>query len=160
MKITGLLHISFLLLLSTSIASAQQLAKKVTMRYSNEPLGNVLTEISTSYDVRFSYSSDFIPVDQRVSVHVENQPLSVALDDLFETTSVQYASIGGQVVLRKSNQIPTGQLSQIRTLTGKVKQTTPIYQEPKDDRLVYLERRKKILDRQSQEPASPIERKF
>ena len=157
MKITGLFNISFLLLLTATIGQAQQLARKVTLRYSNEKLGNVLTDISTSYDVRFSYSADFIPVDQRVSVHIVDQPLSVALDDLFEYTSVQYASMGGQVVLKKVN--GKSELSQLQTLPPKVRQTTPIYQEPKPDRLVYAERRRKILDREKQIPPEPIKRK-
>ena len=102
MKITWLSSISFLFIVLPLVASSQQLAQKVTLKYTNEPLGSVLTEISTEYDVRFSYSKDFIPVDQRVSIYIINQPLSVALDELFEYTSVRYASMGGQVVLEKS----------------------------------------------------------
>ena len=155
MKITRLLTLSFRLMLVSTLAGAQQLAKRVTLHYTDVPLGNVLTDISISYDVRFSYSADFIPVDQKVSVSVDNQPLSVALDHMFAYTSVEYTSIGGQVVLKSST---SSQLSQIKTLPGRVKQTSPIYQEPKDERLVYAERRREILDRQSQALPAPIQR--
>lgn len=135
---------------------AQQLSQRVSLDYSNERLGYVLTDISTVYDVRFSYSSDFIPVDQRVSIQVDNQPLSMALDDLFETTSVQYKTIGGQVVLRRTHNKPQ-QLSQT-SLPKKVKQTSPIHQEPADPNALAIAKRKQIMMRNRPDKLEPIQK--
>ena len=144
-----------LVMLGSSL-QAQQLSQRVSLDYSNERLGYVLTDISTVYDVRFSYSSDFIPVDQRVSIRIDNQPLSIALDDLFGTTSVQYKTIGGQVVLRRAHNKPQ-QLSQT-SLPRKVKQTSPIHQEPADPNTLAIAKRKQIMMRNRPEKLEPIQK--
>ncbi len=41
---------------------AQQLTQIVSVDYSNEPLGEVLDDLSRDYDVKFSYSVDYIPL--------------------------------------------------------------------------------------------------
>ncbi len=109
-------------------AEAQSLQQRVTVRYSNEKLGHVLTDISDAYAINFTYSSHFIPVDQTVSVHAVNKPLSDALDEIFAPTGVVYANIGGQVVLKMGNKPKNdGQLSQLNTLPKEVKQKSPIH---------------------------------
>jgi hypothetical protein len=124
-----------LLLLSAILGLAaattgQSLQQKVTMKYSGEPLGQVLTDISQSYQVRFSYSPDFIPVDRKVSVQVKEQSLSYALDMICEQVPMRYASAGGQILLKPDRSKETKRLGQINTLKGKVRQTSPIYPEP------------------------------
>ena len=124
-----------LLLLSTILGLAialtgQSLQQKVTMKYSSEPLGEVLADISQSYQVRFSYSPDFIPVDKKVSVQVNEQTLSSALDDICEQVPMRYASAGGQILLKPDRSKETQRLGQLSTLKGKVRQTSPIYPEP------------------------------
>jgi len=143
MKISGFTLIS-LLFFATS-AAAQSLSQKVTLAYANEPLENVLTDISRKYSVQFSYSRDFVPLDHRVSVSVKNQPLSLALDEVFYETPIVYAAIGDQVALRADKQ-KTQQLSSIQTLGGKVRQTSPIYPNPVVETPEYKVKRKKEAD--------------
>lgn len=107
---------------------AQPLAKRVSLNYKNEELGEVLAAISTTYDVRFSYSPDYVPVNQKISVKVVNQPLAKALDDMFEETPIAYVGVGEQVVLKVDKQ-KKAQLTKLETLPGKVRQTSPIYPE-------------------------------
>ncbi|MEM9919093.1 MAG: STN domain-containing protein [Bacteroidota bacterium] len=82
--------------------SAQQvdINQVVTLKYRNKPLGDVLDDISRSYNVQFSYSPDLIPIAQKVSIRVRKKPLGKALDQLFIETKVIYAVIGDQLVLR------------------------------------------------------------
>lgn len=127
MKNTALLT-TIITLFVVGFAGAQSLQQRVTVQYSNEKLGNVLTDISEAYAINFTYSSHFIPVDQAVSVNAVNQPLSTALDEIFAPTGVVYANIGGQVVLKMGNKPKSnGQLSQLNTLPKEVKQESPIH---------------------------------
>ena len=81
-------------------AQMAMLEDNVTFNYQKVALGEALTDISEKYKINFSYSRDFIPVDQSISVVAFNTPLRTALDKLFETTTVVYAVIGNQVMLR------------------------------------------------------------
>ena len=92
--------IILILLLSWQSIIAQQMDQLVTLNYDKVPLGDVLQDVSSRYDVFFSYSADFVPVHQPVSISVENYPLSVVLDELFEASPVIYRAIAGQIVLR------------------------------------------------------------
>ncbi|MBL7791540.1 MAG: STN domain-containing protein [Saprospiraceae bacterium] len=118
----------FLLLGWMVAMNAQPLQQKVSLNYTNEPLGYVLDAISANYRVNFSYSSNFVPVQQKVTVSVVNQPLSIALDNMLKETAVDYVEVGQQVVLR-TDKHKKAQLSQLQTLPGKVRQTSPIYPE-------------------------------
>lgn len=118
----------FIAVFSFVAMGAQPLAKRVSLNYKNEELGDVLAAISTHYDVRFSYSPDYVPVNQKISVSVVNQPLAKALDDMLEETTIAYVGVGEQVVLKVDKQ-KKAQLTKLETLPGKVRQTSPIYPE-------------------------------
>lgn len=105
----------------------QTLQKRVTLQYSGKKLETVLDEISNNYNVNFSYSSHFIPVNKKISVNVKDEPLSVALDDISEQTGLVYAQIGSQIVLKMSNNFKQEGMTKINTLPKKIKQTSPIY---------------------------------
>lgn len=115
------------LLISALGLKAQQMDQIVSFSYTNEPLGGVIMDISSNYNVPFAYSPDFIPVDYRVTVVVIEQPLEAALDELFSTTPVIYRQMGGQIVLKVDRGKPLEQLSQIPTLPKNVPQQSPIY---------------------------------
>lgn len=130
MKNTGLLYFVVFLLGQASL-QGQSLERRVTLRYASEPLGNVLADISRNYQVRFSYSSDFIPLGQHITLSLNDEPLSTALDDIASQAPVTYAAVGGQVLL-KPGPARKNQLGQLETLQGNVRQTSPIYpSEPK-----------------------------
>ncbi len=76
----------------------------VHLDYRNVRIGDALEDITNTYSVRFSYSKHYVPVEQRVDLLVEGEPLYVALDYLFDETEVVYANIGNQIVLKKGKQ--------------------------------------------------------
>ncbi len=80
------------------------LQKRVSFDYRNVRLGKALKEIGKDYDVYFSYSRDFIPVGKRLTVKVEDEPLSKALEELFAPTQIVFAPIGNQIVLKVNPQ--------------------------------------------------------
>ncbi len=136
MKNAALLLNTLFLLTLAGTAAAQTLQQHVTLQYSNKRLEYVLTDISENYKVNFTYSSNFIPVDHKVNVSVKNEPLSAALDVLFEEVGVVYKEIGTQVVLKMGNNFKQEGLSQINTLPKKIKQTSPIYPLTREEQYI------------------------
>ncbi len=127
MKNTALLFNSCFLLMLTTAVSAQSLQQRVTFQYSNKRLEFILSDISKNYDINFTYSSNFIPVDKKLSAFAKDEQLYVALDRMFLSMGVVYKEIGSQVVLKMGNHFKSEGLSQINTLPKKIKQTSPIY---------------------------------
>lgn len=91
-----------LLCLPFSAARAQTrlLDRKVSLQYREATLATVLADLQTNYGLHFSYSSDRIPLRQRVSIGVRRQPLSEVLDALFANLDVAYQVVGSQIVLK------------------------------------------------------------
>ncbi len=89
------------------------LDRKVSLRYEDVSLEEVLKSISKNYQVHFSYTNNLIPLDKRVSIRVKNQPLRLVLDELFKGANVSYQLVGDQIVLkyevRKSSQLEESQ---------------------------------------------------
>jgi hypothetical protein len=91
--------------------TAQDMEQLVTLRYHGQPLSEVLIDISTKYEIQFTYSRDFIPVDHPIEVEVEDCPLFRALEIIFEPTPIIYKNIAGNIVLK----VDSGrQLSQVQ----------------------------------------------
>jgi len=93
-------------------AQSTDLNQLVSLEYNKAPLDYVLGDISTVYQVSFSYSADFIPLDAKVSCYVEEERLSLALNELFNTTQIVYALIGNQIVLKIDKDKRVGQVDQ------------------------------------------------
>lgn len=72
----------------------------VSMDYKNATLEEVITDLESRYSLHFSYSRDLLPMDLELSAYIKNVSLSEALETLFEGSGVEFALIGGQVVLR------------------------------------------------------------
>jgi len=129
------LFIALSCLIMASGVQAQQLTQIVSVDYSNEPLGEVLDDLSRDYDVKFSYSVDYIPLQSKVWVKLDEKQLSEALDVICDQVSVAYRPIGGQVVLKyqekedKRTSAAKVTLLKPKPLPKSVPQTTPIYSE-------------------------------
>lgn len=101
MKLKLLLLFPLFWLGSMLTVSAQpDLSQIVTIQYDGVALEYALEDLEREYDLRFTYSRDFIPLTQKVSVFVVNEPLSAALDELFAYTQVIYLQIGNQIALK------------------------------------------------------------
>lgn len=55
-------------------AQSVDLNRKVTLRYKNQRLGFILSDVSRKYGIPFSYSSNFIPVKKRITISERNIP--------------------------------------------------------------------------------------
>lgn len=133
MKRSRLFYILLFFCLGSLNALGQDMEQSVTLSCHRQPLGEVLTEISVRYDVHFTYSRDFIPLDHPVTLDVSDYPLYQTLDILFAQTPIVYKNIGGNIVLRV-DESKGGQLSQLEKLPLpdeiRRKQRLKEYKEP------------------------------
>lgn len=91
---TSLLLFCILFVLS---AKAQQ---QYTWSYQGESLKTVLDDLNQSYELRFAYSSRFIPLQTSIEASANTNSLEDALDGIFEPIPVTYRMVGQQIVLR------------------------------------------------------------
>ena len=81
-------------------AQSLDLNRTVTLKYNNQRLGYILSDLSRKYSVPFSYSSNFIPVAKRITIRERNITLAEGLDKLFAPTQIVYAVIGNSIALK------------------------------------------------------------
>lgn len=127
--------LSVALVLGTGSLSSQTevLQRRVSLDFQEMPLGDALAGISVTYQVRFAYSTDIVPIREKVSVKVEDEPLDYALEEMLSKTKVEYKAIGSHIIL-KVNKNKLSRLS--KPLPESVPQITPLYQDPQaEDRI-------------------------
>ncbi len=81
-------------------AQSVDLNRTVTLKYNNQQLGYILSDLSRKYSIPFSYSSNFIPVAKRITIRERNISLAEGLDKLFAPTQIVYTIIGNSVALK------------------------------------------------------------
>ncbi len=76
--------------------------QRISVNFQDNPLSDVLDEISRIGDISFSYSSRHIPVNEKVTLSFEDETLEVILDSLFMSFGIEYDLIEGKVILTRS----------------------------------------------------------
>jgi hypothetical protein len=119
-----------LLLLVASIALAQNLDKKITIKATNQPLGEIIEQISEKGNILFSFNPQSIPVDKKISVNARNTPLSKIFEIVFTANGIDYILSEKQVILKLNKQetspkpgVPAKQLHTY-TISGFVRDKT------------------------------------
>lgn len=135
MKRTVLIFAGIFLLIGLDLsAQADVLQRRVSLDIEQKPLGDALTVISTDYNIRFAYSSDIVPIREKVTVRVDNEPLNYALDEMLAATKVEYKAIGSHIILRVNKE----KLSRLnKPLPPSVPQMTELYKEPEPEYVSY-----------------------
>lgn len=88
-------------------SSATLLARRVSIAATDAPLQQVLRDIARQSGIPFSYSSTFIPLQKRVTLHSNGaRPVAEVLQELFKERGVSYQIIGGQCVLWRTGERP------------------------------------------------------
>ena len=102
--------------------------------YREAQLEGVLADISVKYGVNFSYSSDFIGLDRKVTHQATGAMFEVALGQLLDGVGVTFTRIESQFVLRKKNvrRLPkiTFRPLPVLPLASEVPQLSPLYPVP------------------------------
>jgi hypothetical protein len=114
-----------LLFLTEGVTLAQQpdLKQKITVRYSDIPLESILKDLSQSAHIQFSYSSDRIPVNARITLFAENVTLEKVLQEIFIQSGIQFRVINGYIVLNALKEIQVAAASEkteLFTINGTI----------------------------------------
>ena len=108
-----IVYFSFIFSLSVSAQESDVLYQLVTIHYDNVPLEYALSDISANYGVNFAYSKDFIPVNEKVTAHIIDRRLEIALEELFSTTQIVFAVFNDRIGLRVDPNKSSDLLSQV-----------------------------------------------
>ncbi|MBN1949917.1 MAG: TonB-dependent receptor [Bacteroidales bacterium] len=73
----------------------------LTMKVEDKRLESVLEEIEQATAIKFSYSSNRIPVDSKISLEFHETPMYEVLDRLFDNLPVQYELMDEYIILKK-----------------------------------------------------------
>lgn len=96
-------------------AQSDILNKTVTLQYTNQTIREILHHIQQEYGVRFSYLNNEIPVEKKINLSLEEEPLYKALDQIFTDTPIGYQVVSGQVILKKVADKETSRTETSRT---------------------------------------------
>jgi len=86
------------MLLQPVAAQNSELKQPVSLSLRQEPMHKAFASITQQTGIRFSYNSQRIDVNKKISVHVENQPLNKVLP-LILPASVHYKQVGKHIIL-------------------------------------------------------------
>ena len=111
MKHPLILFIFLLFTLSSLSAQSDIASRLVDFNYRNIRLEDALIDVSEQYAVSFAYSKNYIPVDHKLSVNVQQVPFTVGLDSLFAEVPVGFQFVGSQIVLKVDREKPLKQRS-------------------------------------------------
>jgi len=87
-----------------SISFAQNLDKKITIKANNQPLGEVIEQLSEKGNILFSFNPQSIPVDKKITVNARNTSLSKIFDLVFTVNGIEYILSEKQVILKLARQ--------------------------------------------------------
>lgn len=102
-KIFLLLSLSLLLVIQL-FAQQSILDKKISVSFTDVPVGTALRKIQTQAGVKFSYNPDLIPSSKRTSLKCVNQPLGEVLKQLVNDPGLSFREIGNQIVVYRGDQ--------------------------------------------------------
>jgi len=84
------------------------LSREVSLQMESAELKQILNRIEKQVKVRFVYSSQSIPLNQKASVNAVKSRLSKVLDELFHPLQVEYEEIDSKKEDGSAGNIPAG----------------------------------------------------
>ncbi len=77
------------------------LCAQISFDYNDVLLEEALNDLENKYQFKFSYSKDFISIDQYISASAHEVDLQIACEKLFINTNVQFKIVGEQILLKQ-----------------------------------------------------------
>jgi len=96
-----------LLCLIFTYVNGQGLTTKVSLKYQNVSIEEILKDLSKKYNINFSYSSSTISLKKKVTISSQQITLSSALNEMFKGTEISYEEVGSSIVLKKTKKVET-----------------------------------------------------
>lgn len=118
--------------LATSVNGQGILDRKVSLDIRDVALSKALQELEKSGQMKFSYNSRSLPLDETVTVRAENEALASVLTRILKPMNIQFMQVSNRIVLRKETALAnakpeTTSFSHIiiqplpdQTVTGKI----------------------------------------
>lgn len=100
-KIFLLFFLSGIKMLSAQDALLQT---RISAKFDNATLEEMLTEITSVSGIHFSYNSRLVDTDKRSTRTFTNEPLQILMDFLASEYNLSYAVVSNQIVLRRAAQ--------------------------------------------------------
>jgi len=97
---------SFLLVGTILHSQNTLLQTRITLDFENAELEEILKEITTRYNVHFSYNSKVIRGNKKISVNVSQETLESILTNICSEYDLEYAVVRNQIVLKKAKPKP------------------------------------------------------
>ena len=112
-------HLAITLLLFLSVClHAQVQEKQITVSFSNIPLQEAMKRVEKASGYTFFYDAKQIDLKQKVSLTVNNAPISEALLIMFRKTDIDFEVTSSQIALIAKKKKP--QTGQVIPINGKV----------------------------------------
>ncbi|WP_373512288.1 SusC/RagA family TonB-linked outer membrane protein, partial [Persicitalea sp.] len=88
--------------LATTVNGQGILDRKVSLDVRNTALSKALRELEKSGQVKFSYNSRSLPLDEAVTVRAENEALASVLTRVLEPLKIHFMLVSNRIVLRNA----------------------------------------------------------
>jgi len=100
--VLGMIHISW----ARSPVGQELLSKSISVTVQAKSLKSVLHLIEKQAEIKFSYSPQVVPVQERVTLSADNRSLGEVLDLILKPMQVRYVVAGRQIILSRSEPEP------------------------------------------------------
>ncbi|HNP17618.1 MAG TPA: TonB-dependent receptor [Fulvivirga sp.] len=108
-------------MVSFNIAAQEPIpTKKIAINVVDMPLSDVLSEIATKGNLRFSYNPRKIPVDQKIT-YSASKSVKEILDDIMNLIDLEYAYVEKQIIIKARKKERKKDKDQNITLRGFIK---------------------------------------
>jgi hypothetical protein len=99
MKCKGPSLLFLIFILQTLVAQDKILETRITVTYNQASLKEIINDLSTRYNIKFSYSESLLPINTKVTFSGLEQPLYITFETIFTGTNIGFKEIRHQIVL-------------------------------------------------------------
>ena len=96
--VLGFIHLSW----ARSAAGQELLNRSISITVQGKSLKSVLHQIEKQAEIKFSYSPQVVPIQQRITLNAENRSLGEVLDLILKPVHVRYVVAGRQIILSRA----------------------------------------------------------
>jgi TonB-linked SusC/RagA family outer membrane protein len=96
--VLGFIHLSW----ARSAAGQELFDRSISITVQDKSLKSVLHQIEKQAEIKFSYSPQVVPIQQRITLNADNRSLGEVLDLILKPLHVRYVAAGRQIILSRA----------------------------------------------------------
>jgi len=101
----NLLLLFSIIALKSCYSQSDLLLTRVSVNYKNTTILNIITDLNTTHNIDFSYDSNILELNTKVSVKIEDKTLKYLLIAVFANTSIRFISYSNQIILIEAKKV-------------------------------------------------------